>query len=129
MIERFVAKTPAGGDVVGTANGLIDAAAEAQTCTIEDLSNVVIHAVQVNDAGTVVAHIEATLDGTNWFQVGANLTEASWPAANNAVVERTLSDANGMPLAYKAVRMRASALAAGGTYIMVVGGRQKHGYR
>ena len=113
---------------VGTPNGIIDAAAEVLTCSVEDLDNIVVQVAQENDAGTATLHIEKTLDGTHWLQVGANLTEASFPAGNGTVVEVSLSDANGMPLPAKAIRLRASALASGGTYDVIVGGKQREGY-
>lgn len=105
---------------------VIDAAAEALMATMEDLDRVVVHVYQITDAGTVVAHVEATIDGVSWLQIGANITEASFPAGANTVVERTLSDANAMSLSYRAIRVRASALAAGGVYGFSLAGKERH---
>lgn len=100
----------------GTTDGVLDAAAEAVTFDVSDLEHVVIQLVQVTDAGTVVLVTEASIDGTYWDVVDASTAETDFAAAAGATVSFSLSDANGMPKAYRKVRVRASALAGGGTY-------------
>lgn len=113
----------------GTANALIDAAAEVLTIDCEDLENMSLIVEQVADAGTVILVVEKSMDGTCWIPFGANITEATFAAGANQGVERTNSDANGMPLVCKQVRVTASALAGGGTYRIKAAGKQRYGYR
>jgi hypothetical protein len=113
-------------DGVGAAGIIvIDAAAEALMVDVEDLTNVVIWAIQTTDAGTATLPVEISPDGTTWVAFGADLTEASFAAGAGTAVQRSVSDANAMPLAIKQVRLRASALAGGGAYGLKVTGFQR----
>lgn len=125
--NKFITKGAA--DVVGTPNGLIDAALEVQTIDVRDLTNVALVIEQVADAGTVVIAVEKSSDGITWVAVGAALTEASFPAGANTTVEVSLSNASGMPLPVQQVRARATALAGGGTYRLRASGYQLPEYR
>lgn len=127
MQGRYQLLTPAEG-VSGPANGLIDAAADAQTADVRHLENIKILLEQVNDAGTVVLVTESSIDGVVWETVDASTAETDFAAGANVGVAFTLSDANGMPLITNFVRVRASALAGGGTYRMKVAGKVRAGY-
>lgn len=129
--SKFVVRGPADGTILhtGGTNGLIDAAAEVMTADVRDLENVTIILEQVVDAGTVVLVTEKSPDGVLWQTVDASTAETDFPAGANTSVEFSLSDASGMSLPTMQVRVRASALAGGGTYRMKVTGRQKAGYR
>jgi hypothetical protein len=100
----------------GPADGNIDAAAEALTFDVSELEHVIIQLVQVTDAGTVVLVTEASIDGTYWDVVDASTAETDFAAGAGTTVSFSLSDANGMPKAYRQARVRASALAGGGVY-------------
>jgi hypothetical protein len=106
----------------------VDAAAEASTINVEDLDRIVLHLVQVTDAGTVVLVTEYSLDGTYWITLDASTAESDFAAAAGACVEFTLSDSNGMSKAVKLVRMRASSLAGGGVYTFRASGVQRGSY-
>src|SRR5262245_13636173 len=87
-------------DGIGGSSGetdVINAANEVLVVDVSELTNVQILAIQSVDAGAVVMPVEKTYDGTIWVPVGADLTEASFTTGANTAVERTLSDANGMP--------------------------------
>lgn len=100
----------------GPADGLIDASAEALTFDVGELEHIIVQLVQVVDAGTVVLVTEASIDGTYWDVVDASTADTDFAAGVGATVSFTLSDANAMPKAYKFARVRASALAGGGSY-------------
>lgn len=102
---------------------VIDANAETLTVDVSDLENVVLFPRQVVDAGTVVLEVEISADGTHFATLVADLTEASFGAGANVVgAPIPVEGANGMPMACKQVRLRASALAGGGSYGLVVSG-------
>lgn len=123
--QKLRVKTGVGG--TGVAN-VIDAAGESLVVDCEDLINISAVAIQSTDAGTVTASIDKSFDGTVWIPVGAAITEASFAAGANTAVERSLSDANGMPLICKKLRLTASALAGGGVYTFAVAGLQRPGF-
>lgn len=112
----------------GTANGLLDAAAEAVVAQAEDLSSISVVLVQVTDAGTATLVVEKTLNGTDWIQV-ASKADSDFAAGAGATIEIPLSDSNGMPVVAKQLRVRASALAGGGVYSAHIAGRQVGGFR
>jgi len=122
--------TRAGTPTVDTgATGVIDAANDVMVVDVQDLVNISLFVNQLVDAGTVTLVIEKTIDGVNWTSANANLSEASFAAGNNQAKEITLSDASGMALAAKQLRVTASALAGGGSYSILAAGTQRLGYR
>lgn len=96
---------------------------------ISDLENVSVYISQVVDAGTATVQISKTPDGTALVAMGAALTEASWAAGNNVALEKTLSDTNGMGTLCLQVQMNVSAIAGGGSYQLIVQGKQRQGYK
>jgi hypothetical protein len=112
----------------GTA-GQIDAASEVLTVDCEDLTNIVLWVTQVTDNGTVTLDVEISPDGITWGALGAALTEASFAAANGAVAApRPVEGTNGLPLAIKQARIRASAYSGTGVYSLKASGYQRPGY-
>lgn len=128
MQGKYEFLSPAGGQVVGTPNALIDAALEVQTADVRHLERIEVLLEQVADAGTVVIVTERSMDGVTWQTVDASTTEAEFPAGANTCVSFTLSDSNGMPIVCNFVRARCTALAGGGTYRMKVAGQTRPGY-
>ena len=110
-------------------SGVVDEVESSPQVNTEDLTDITMHVVQITDDGTVTAHVEYTLDGTVWVQVGADVAHTDFPAGANTAVARTLSDGNGMSLAVQGVRLRASVHTGTGTYKLLVAGHQKPGYR
>jgi len=105
-------------------SAVISAAPGTPTLDVSDLENVVIQAVQVNDAGTVVIDVESSIDGTVFIAEGAQIIETGFAAGANKAVERSISDSNGMSKPRKVVRLNISALAGGGTYKLLAAGFQ-----
>lgn len=118
-----------GGSVGETT--IINAAGEALTVDVADLDNIVVHVIQNVDDGTVTGAIEHSLNGTSgWVALGAAVTEASFPAGADTVVERTISDSNGMSIRTGKIRFRVPTVITGtGTYSLRVAGVQRHGFR
>lgn len=106
----------------GQADGLIDAATESLTFDISEVKDIVLNLVQVTDAGTVVLVVEGSIDGTQYTAITSKADTDFSAGANIGLDVAGFSDANGMPKAYKTLRVRASALAGGGVYKALVGG-------
>lgn len=123
---KFVQKNGYGGSAGQT--NKINANAEVLTVDVEDLSNVVLHLIQLVDSGTVTLVTEYTLDGTYWAVLDASTAAGDFAAGVGAVVAYTLADAAGMPIPAKKVRIRASAYGASGEYLLSVGGWQRPGF-
>lgn len=106
---------------------------EAQNDTVifdvKGLTRMMLAVDQTVDAGTATIVLEGSLDGTNWFSLNANLSEASFPAGNNKSVLVSLSDANAMPKLMQQIRITLSAVTGGGKYQAHVMGLQLEGYR
>lgn len=111
------------------ATGLIDAVNDRAVIDVFDLTGISVYLNQIVDAGTVLLLIEKTVDGVNWAEVGAAVAETAFTAGANKAEEFSLSDANGMPLSAKQIRVTATALAGGGTYSFAVAGTQRDGHR
>lgn len=118
-----------GGSVGFTA--IIDAIGEALTVDVGDLDNIVCHVIQNVDNGTVTANLEHSLNGTTgWTAIGAAITEATFPAGADTVVERTFSDANAMSIRTGKIRLKVPAVYTGtGTYSLRIAGVQRDGFR
>jgi len=112
----------------GTA-GQIDALDEVLTIDVEDLTNIVLWVTQVTDNGTVTLNVEISPDGITFGAHGSALTDASFAAAAGAVAAPiVIEGTNGMPLAIKQVRIRASAYTGTGVYTLKASGYQRPGY-
>jgi hypothetical protein len=127
-MNRLIMREGFGGSGVDT--GIINAISEVLQVDVEDLTNVVLWVTQATDNGTVTLDVEISPDGTTWRAFGSALTEASFAAANGAVAATiSISDANGMPLAIKAARIRSSVYTGTGVYSLKASGFQRAGYR
>lgn len=105
--------------------GLIDTTGDVAVVDVSDMENIAVYVNQIVDAGTVALGIDYSPDGTNWIRDAATKAETDFTAGTNqAELALTLSDANGMPIRAKLVRVRATAVAGGGTYGLVVTGSQ-----
>lgn len=104
---------------------IMDAAAESVRGDISDLDNVTVFLVQDTDpgAGTSSLQVQYSPDGTT-FVTHATKADTDFAAANGAAIAVSLSDANGMPIVAKEVRVVLAALSAGGVYSAKVCGRQ-----
>ena len=110
------------------ASGTINAANDACTFDVRHLTEVEVFLDQITDAGTVVLIVERTVDGTNWDEV-ASKAETDLTAGANISTPVSFSTTGGAPIHAQQVRVRASALAAGGVYNAHVVGKQIPGYR
>lgn len=110
---------------------IINLAGESLVVDVADLDNIVVHVIQNVDDGTVTGEIQHSLNGTTgWVLVGAVITAASFPAGVDTVVERTISDANGMSIRTGKIRFIVPSVYTGtGTYSLRVAGVQRHGFR
>jgi hypothetical protein len=112
----------------GTA-GQIDALNEVLSVDCEDLTNIVLWVTQATDNGTVTLDVEISPDGVTWAAHGAALTEASFAAgAGTVATPRVVEGTNGLPLAIKQARIRASVYTGTGVYTLKVSGYQRPGY-
>lgn len=109
------------------ATGLLDTTADSCVFDVKDLTDIEIWVNQIVDAGTATILVEKTIDGTNW-EIVATLTEASFAAGANVAKSTSLST-GGLPLHATQLRVRATAVAAGGTYTAKVLGMQTELYR
>lgn len=126
-MEKLICRNGLGpGSNVDTAN--ITVQDETLVVDVSDLTDVTLHLVQIVDGGTVTLSVEYTLDGTYWAVL---TTKADTDFADENGDVEVVNLANGstvpMPIPAKKVRIRASALSAGGTYALRVGGRQMQG--
>lgn len=112
----------------GTTN-LMDTAGDTMTADVRGLTNVTIQTNQIVDNGTATLNLEGSQDGTNWSTIATALTDASFPAGNNTAVATAVNSSAGMPLSFKQVRVRLSAITGTGTYTMAVAGDQFDNYR
>lgn len=114
-------------DGTNDTDGTADLAAADQSLVVDvsDLDNVTVHVVQETDGGTVSLAIEHSFDGVYFAPIGAGLTEASFAAADGAVVERALEGPNGMPIQTGQIRLHCSAFTAGGNYQLKVAGKRR----
>lgn len=108
--------------------GVIDTQGDVAVFDVQDLTGISIYLNQLVDAGTVSLVVEKSVDGVNWAQV-ATVADTDFAAGANQAEEVSLSDANGMPLSTKLIRVTAATLTAGGEYSAVVVGTQRDGYR
>lgn len=122
VLRKPTSMLPAYTTDTGTAS-ILDASGDIATIDVRHMTNLEVYVVQVNDAGTCTIDIERTLDGVNWDPV-AQFTEASFPAGNNMAQASLLVDSNGLPLLAKQIRVKATAIAGGGTYNALVYGLQ-----
>jgi hypothetical protein len=128
-MNLLVVRNGVGGSVGETS--VINAAAESLVVDVADLDNIVVHVIQNVDNGTVTGAIEHSLNGTSgWVALGAAVTESSFPAGTDTVVERTISDANGMSIRTGKIRFNVPTVYTGtGSYSLRVAGVQRHGFR
>ncbi len=103
-------------------NNKIDANLESLICDVEDLTNVVVQLIQLVDNGTVVLVTEYTLDGTYWIPLDASTDATDIGVGVGSSVAFTLSDAAGMPIPAKQVRVRSSTHSGTGEYLMRAAG-------
>lgn len=111
----------------GTPNNKIDAAAEFLEVDVDGYTNIVAVATVENIAGTLAAQMDYTVNGTHWIPFGAAIVHGDLTAVSLGVA-RTLSDANGMPILAKKVRLRAPTLTGGGIYGFHAAGAKLPGY-
>ena len=121
-LRKIVSALPAYTTDGGTAS-ILDTTGDIASIDVRHMSQVEVVISQINDAGTATLDIERSLDGTNWDPVG-QMTEASFPAGANKAQSLLLVDANGMPLLAKYIRIKATAVAGGGTYTALAYGFQ-----
>lgn len=115
---------------VDTGNtGVIDTAGDRAVFDVSDLTGISIYVNQLVDPGAAAVSllVEKSVDGLNWAVVGT-LADTDFVASANQAEELSLSDANGMPLSTKQIRVTATSI-AGGEYSAVVVGTQRDGYR
>lgn len=124
-MKRLITRTAVGP----AAGGVIDAATEALVVECEDLEHIEAYAIQSTDAGTATLQLHRSPDGVTFVQMGADFAETALEAGNGGALARSLSDSNGMDLAAKQIRLKATALAAGGVYTLKVCGFQRDGFR
>lgn len=98
--------------------------AASEAINVGDLDNITMHAVQRVDNGTVVLAIEHSLDNALWVTVGATIAETDFAVGDDAVIERTLSDSNGMAIRTGWVRINVTTHTGTGEYGLVIGGRR-----
>lgn len=110
----------------GTA-ALLDTANDRVVFDVQGLDNVEIYLDQINDAGTTTLTVEATIDGTNWALITTK-ADTDFAAGANKSVRITDSDAHGMWIASKQVRVTLTAVTGGGTYNAHCAGIQREGY-
>lgn len=109
-------------------SGILDTDADTATIDVADLSNISIYLNQLVDNGNVTLTVEKTIDGTNFAPVDV-IDQSELPIGANKSKELTLSDANGMPLRAKQIKVTVSDKTGSGTYSMTVVGAQVQGYR
>ena len=114
--------------MLGAANAVanrITVQDEVLQINTEDLRDIKVQLVQVTDGGTATLLVQYTLDGTYWFTL-ASKADSDFAAAAGATLQIPVS--NGatvpMPLAVKAVRVKASALSGAGPFLATVTGLQ-----
>jgi hypothetical protein len=108
--------------------GVLDTDADAAIVDVSSLENISIYLNQITDNGNVTLTVEKTIDGTNFAPVDV-IDQSELPAGANKSKELTLSDANGMPLRAKMIRVVVSSKTGTGTYSMTVAGSQVPGFR
>ena len=127
-MSRYASKNGIGGSVGET--DIINAAAESLVVDVQEFDRTSLYVVQVTDAGTVNLIVEESPDGVLFAQVGAAITEATFPVGNGVCAPIiALESGNGMPRVVKQVRVRATALAGGGVYKLVAAGTIRPGVR
>lgn len=115
-------------DTGGT--GLIDTVGDIAIVDVSDMQNVSIVLNQIVDNGTIGLVVDYSVDGVNWIPNITTKIETDFPVGNNVTkVAYTLSDAQGMPLFAKQVRVTCSIRTGTGSYTMGVSGQQSLGYR
>lgn len=95
--------------------GKIDAVGDIALVDVSELSQISLFANQEVDNGTVTLLVEESIDGTNWALL-ATITEADFPAGANTAKKVTLSDANGMALITRQLRVRCTVFTGTGRY-------------
>lgn len=102
--------------------GVLDTAADNCVADVSELDRISVYVNQLTDAGTCTILVQKSVDGTNFATV-ATLAETDFPAGANRSKEVTLSDANGMPLRAKQIKVTLSAVSGGGVYSATVAGQ------
>lgn len=95
---------------------------------VRDLTGVSIYLNQIIDDGNVTLSVSKSIDGTNWAPV-ASKVQSDFAAGANVALELTLSDANGMPLQARQVKVVVSNKTGNGNYTMTAAGSQRTGWR
>lgn len=115
-------------DTGGT--GSLDTVGDVAQAAVDDLENVTVLLNQLTDNGTTTLIVDVSYDGTNFVPAAATKADTDFAAgANQSLVAYTLSDANGMPLQAKTVRIRNTVHTGTGTYTAGIAGMQKAIYR
>lgn len=110
-------------------DGLLEAVNDAITFGAEGLTNIEVMMNQVTDPGVGTASftVERTIDGTNW-DLMATVADTDFVAANNVSFPVSFSGTGGRPLHAKQIRVRLTAISAGGQWTAHVVGKQIRGY-
>ena len=125
MKGKFVPVPGAYTTDAGTA-ALLDTASDRVVFDVQGLDYVEIYLDQITDAGTVSLQVDATIDGVNWAPV-ATKADTDFAAGANKSIRITDSDANGMWIPSKQIRVTVAAI-TGGTYNAHCAGIQREGY-
>lgn len=119
MSNKLETRTMTGGSTGET--DIINAQGEVLAADVEGLKNCTVAVSQDADEGTGTFLVQGSLDGTNWFTI-ASKAASDMAAGDNGAVMVGCSDANGMPLALKAVRVNCTALTSTSDYRAKVAG-------
>lgn len=112
-------------------DGLLEAVNDAVQFSAKGLTNIEVMLNQVTDpgVGTCTLIVERSCDGgTTWDEL-ASKADTDFVAANNVSTPVSLSGTGGRPLHADLVRVRLSAVSAGGAWTAHVVGIQTPGYR
>lgn len=109
--------------------GYMDEVGDQMVVDVSDMTNISLYLNQITDDGNVTFLVEKTVDGVNWATVDSAKDQDDLPAGANTALELTLSDANGMPLRAKQLRVTLSVHTGTGNYTCGVAGTQVPGYR
>ena len=113
------------------ADGLLEVVNEAVTFSAKGLTNIEVMLNQVVDpgAGTSLLTVQRSCDaGATWDDIGTK-ADTDFAAANNTSVPVPFSGTGGRPLHADMIRVKLTALSAGGSYSAHIVGIQTPGYR
>lgn len=108
--------------------GTLQADTDAAVIDVSDLTGISLYLNQLVDNGNVTLTVSKSIDGTNWTVVDT-IDQTEFAVGNNVAKELTLSDANGMPLSTKQIKVVVSGKTGTGEYSLAAVGTQRGGYR